>query len=134
MVEYVGIASDEPYRLERYEQSATEDHCYITLNDMGISENGAMDICRKHNLLSPKYEKALRSGCFFCHNQTNADLYDLWKNYPTYFARLEEMEKDSHNFLKGNKSLYQIRRLFEMGKIPKNRKAKNKFKQLSIFD
>ena len=134
VTEYIGIAKDEPKRLTRYQNIQTEKHKYITLADLDISEDEALQICKDNNLLSPIYNKSFRGGCWFCPKQSNLDLYDLWKNYPILFSQLEGMEKYSHNSFKPNKTLSQIRRQFEMGKIPKNRKAKNKFKQLSIFD
>ena len=59
------------------------------------------------------------------------DLHQLWLNYPTYFNKLVEMEKDSFNTFRANKSIAQIKIEFENGKVPK-RKQKNK--QISLFD
>lgn len=62
VVEYVGIASDEPKRLERYKTIETENHKYITLADLEIDELTAMKICEENNLLSPKYTNSFRGG------------------------------------------------------------------------
>lgn len=62
VTEYIGIASDEPKRLKRYKELETETHKYVTLADLDITEIEAMDICRKNNLLSPKYENSFRGG------------------------------------------------------------------------
>ena len=129
VTEYIGIALDEPKRLLRYKKLETDNHKYITLADLGISETQAMEICKKNNLLSPKYEKSFRGGCWFCPKQNMNDLYNLWKDYPDLFYKLESMEKDSHNTFKINITLREIRQRFEIGKIPKKRK-----KQLTMFD
>lgn len=131
VTEYIGIASDEPKRLERYKELETDNHKYITLADLGIDELQAMDICKEHNLLSPKYENSFRGGCWFCPKQSMWDLYQLYINYPHYFKMLESMEIDSFNTFKPNKTIRQIREQFEKGKIPKKKKRS---KQISMFD
>lgn len=131
IVEYIGIAKDEPQRLQRYKELETSNHKYVTLADLGIDEITAMDICEKNGLLSPKYKNSFRGGCWFCPKQSMWDLYQLWKNYPKYFEILVEMEKDSFNTFKPNKSITQIKQDFENGKVPKRT---HKHKQTSIFD
>jgi 3'-phosphoadenosine 5'-phosphosulfate sulfotransferase (PAPS reductase)/FAD synthetase len=131
VTEYIGIAKDEPKRLKRYKELENEKHKYITLADLDIDELQAMEICRQHNLLSPKYEKSFRGGCWFCPKQSMSDLYELWKNYPNYFEMLAEIEGDSFNTFKPNKTIKQIKQEFDNGKKPKKKKRS---KQISIFD
>lgn len=131
VTEYIGIAKDEPKRLERYKQLETKTHKYITLADLDIDELQAMNICRQHDLLSPKYTNSFRGGCWFCPKQSMSDLYELWKKYPEYFNMLVKMEKDSFNTFKPNKSIADIKREFESGKVPKK---KLRHKQLSLFE
>ena len=122
VTEYIGIASDEPKRLERYKKLETDKHKYITLADLGIDELKAMEICKQHNLLSPKYENSFRGGCWFCPKQPHYELYNLWKNYPNYFHTLEEMEKDSPIYFQNMKSLASLKERFLNGYVPKRRK------------
>lgn len=129
---YVGIAKDEPKRLERYKELKTDRIEYITLADLDINEIQAMDICRENNLLSPKYENSFRGGCWFCNRQSLIDLYNLWKDYPDYFGMLEKMEIGNHNLFRNDKISLKTRRIqFESGKIPKK---KRRVKQMTIFD
>ena len=121
IVEYVGIAKDETTRLERYKQLSTENHSYITLADFNISEKQAMDICMQYNLLSPKYVKSFRSGCWFCPKQPLSSLYDLYINYPDYFNMLVEMQKDSHTKF-NNTSIIDTKAKFDLGIVPKAHK------------
>lgn len=130
VTEYIGIAKDEPKRLERYKELESKTHKYITLADLDIDELQDMDICRQHDLLSPKYTNSFRGGCWFCPKQSMSDLYELWKNYPEYFNMLVEMEKDSFNTFKPNKNIADIKKEFESGKVP-NKKARHR--QLSLF-
>lgn len=131
VTEYIGIAKDEPKRLDRYKELETENHKYITLADLGIDELQAMEICRQNDLLSPKYTNSFRGGCWFCPKQSMSDLYNLWKDYPKYFDMLVEMEKDSFNTFKPNKTISKIKREFEAGKVPKK---KLRHKQVNLFD
>lgn len=128
---YVGIASDEPKRLERYKQLETDKIKYITLADLKISEIDAFEICKQNNLLSPKYSNSFRGGCWFCNKQSLADLWNLWHDYPEYYKKLEDMEKQSPNTFKIERSLKDIRKQFEQGYMPKKKK---RHKQLSLFD
>ena len=134
ITEYIGIAKDEPQRLERYKRLSTNKHRYITLADLDISEEEAMTICADNGLLSPKYKNSFRGGCWFCPKQPMFDLYKLWLEFPHYYAMLERMEKDTHHTFRINSTLADIRKNFECGKIPKQRKTGSKFKQLSMFD
>ena len=130
VTEYIGIAKDEPKRLARYKELENQKHKYITLADLNIDELQAMEICKQNDLLSPKYTNSFRGGCWFCPKQSMSDLYELWKNYPHYFNMLLEMEKDSFNTFKPNKTIKQIKEQFEMGKVPKK---KIRHKQLTLF-
>jgi len=120
--EYIGIALDEQKRLERYKTLEKNNHKYITLADFNITEIQAMELVKQYDLLSPKYQKSFRGGCWFCPKQCMWDLYCLWNDYPDYFNYLEQMESDSHNTFKPNKTLNQIRTNFENGKTPKKKK------------
>ena len=123
VTEYVGIASDEPERLKRYKKLETEKHKFITLAKFMITERKALRICKYHNLLSPKYANSFRCGCWFCPKQSQDDLYNLWKDYPTYYEMLLKMEKDSFNTFKPKKTLKQLEEKFKQRS--KNEKIKN---------
>lgn len=62
VVEYIGIAKDEPKRLERYKELETDNHKFLTLADLNITEAQAMEICKEYGLLSPKYSNSFRGG------------------------------------------------------------------------
>jgi 3'-phosphoadenosine 5'-phosphosulfate sulfotransferase (PAPS reductase)/FAD synthetase len=121
ITEYVGIAKDEHQRLDRYKSLETENHKYITLADLDISEKEATEICKKHNLLSPIYDNAQRGGCWFCIKQSSADLYELYTKYPHLFNKLVEIEKDSINSFTPRKTIRQIKEEFDAGKLPRKR-------------
>ncbi len=62
IVEYIGIAKDEPKRLTRYKELETDNHKYITLADFDISEEETFNICKEYDLLSPIYSSSFRGG------------------------------------------------------------------------
>lgn len=135
--QFVGIAADEPIRWERMEAKQTEKKKYRSLLvEQNLTEQDAMAICKKYDLLSPMYgvDGIFRGGCWFCPKQCMADLWSLWKNYPDLYNRLLEMEPYSHNTFKPRGvTLALLAQRFENGYIPK-RKVKSKFVQLDMFD
>ena len=62
VIQYVGIAYDEP---KRYERLNHETHI-APLYDLKITEKEAMEICEKYDLVSPIYKTSFRGGCWFC--------------------------------------------------------------------
>lgn len=96
VIQYVGIAYDEPVRYERLNH---ETHI-APLYDLKITEAEALEICKEHDLLSPIYETSFRGGCWFCPKQRMSQLKHLYKNYPELWNLLKEMEKDSRNTFK----------------------------------
>ena len=118
VIQYVGIAYDEP---KRYERLNHETHI-APLYDLKITEKEAINICKENDLLSPIYETSFRGGCWFCPKQSISQLENLWLNYPELFNRLLELEKDSFNTFKVNRTLKQF-----------DEKFKNKYKQFNLF-
>lgn len=91
-VEYLGIASDEPERIERHMK---KQGIILPLVDIGWTESDCRKWCEDNNLLSPIYQTATRGGCWFCHNQNVDQLRQLRKNYPDLWALLLKWDLDS---------------------------------------
>ena len=109
IIQYVGIAYDEP---ERYERLNHETHI-APLYDLKITESEAMEICRKYDLLSPIYKTSFRGGCWFCPKQRLSQLKWLYKEHNDLWNILKEMEKDSFNTFKPNTTLKDLEERFE---------------------
>lgn len=58
-VQYIGIAIDEPARMERIVNSGNN---VSLLEKYGYTEQMAFDLCKKYDLLSPIYDFAPRGG------------------------------------------------------------------------
>lgn len=128
VTEYVGIAFDEPSRYERLIKKNTDKITYRSpLFENKITEKQAFEICRPYDLISPKYDGGgFRGGCWFCGKQPLAELYELYSNYPDYFNKLLEMEKDSPCTFKPDYSLSELKAKFDGGFIPVRRSKNGK--------
>ena len=109
IIQYVGIAYDEPKRYERLDH---ETHI-APLYDLKITEKEAMEICREAGLLSPIYEDSFRGGCCFCPKESISQLKFLYNTYPELWDILKGMEKDSHNTFKPNHTLAELEEKFK---------------------
>lgn len=83
VVQYVGIAIDEPQRLEALHKQKGR---ISLLEKYGYTEKMAMEKCREYGLVSPLYETSNRGGCWFCPKQPIKQLalcrqnhLDLWQ-------------------------------------------------------
>ena len=118
VIQYVGIAYDEPKRWERLNH---ETHI-APLYDLKITEKEAMEICKQYGLLSPIYETSFRGGCWFCVKQRLSQLKNLYENYPELWNKLKNMEKDSHNTFKIGYTIQQLEDRFNVEKVINSKK------------
>lgn len=91
IVQYLGIAADEPERIQRHRKPGYK----MPLVETGWTEAYCRKWCMENDLLSPTYTTASRGGCWFCHNQGIDQLRLLRKNYPDYWALLLKWDTDS---------------------------------------
>lgn len=97
-IQYIGIAIDEPARMERIANSRNQ---VSLLEKYGYTEQLAFDLCKKYDLLSPIYEFTTRGGCWFCPNAKYAELKHLRTNHRDLWDKLLELENEPN--LVGNK-------------------------------
>ena len=109
VIQYVGIAYDEPKRYERL----NHDTHIAPLYDLKITEAEAMEICKKYDLVSPIYKTSFRGGCWFCPKQRLSQLKWLYKEHNDLWNILKDMEKDSLNTFKPNGTLKDLEERFE---------------------
>lgn len=109
VIQYVGIAYDEP---KRYERLNHQTHI-APLYDLKITEKEAMEICKKYDLVSPIYKTSFRGGCWFCPKQRLSQLKWLYKEHNDLWNILKDMEKDSFNTFKPNATLKDLEERFE---------------------
>lgn len=126
----VGIALDEPERLERLH---TKKNRWSILEKKEVIETATYPLCTKYNLLSPIYNKRKRGGCWFCPNCEVEEYAVLAKEYPELWAELEKLSYDKEIVSQGFKyghTFESVNR--EVLFFIKNNKLNET--QLSIFD
>lgn len=95
-VSYIGIAVDEPKRLERLDGVKK----VSLLAKYGMNEADALQLCKDHNLLSPIYDVCSRNGCWFCPNAKDSLFRLMIEQHPELFDRLIEWENEDNLFNK----------------------------------
>lgn len=83
VTQYIGIALDEPKRLERLKGNKIS-----LLEKYKYTEKMAENLCRGYGLLSPIYEYFPRGGCWFCPNARDKELIFIKTQYPFLWERL----------------------------------------------
>lgn len=89
-VTYLGIAADEISRLE-----GLSDTRKSPLAAAGWTESMCRKWCEENGLLAPIYEKAARSGCWFCPSQTIMQLRNLRHDHPELWTFMLRWDADS---------------------------------------
>lgn len=92
IIQYVGIAIDEPERLKRLENT----NKVSLLAKYGYTEKMAKELCVEYGLLSPIYEVSCRQGCWFCPNARIKELLNIKNNYPHLWEKLKELSKNKN--------------------------------------
>lgn len=121
VVNYVGIAIDEPIRLARLEGT----NKISPLAAIGWTEADCRKWCEENDLLSPIYTTSTRGGCWFCHNQSLDQLRLLRKTYPELWALLLKWDADSPvSFKPDGHTVHDFDKRFALeddGRIPADR-------------
>lgn len=122
VVSYIGIAADEPKRVERH---IGKPNVRLPLVEAECTEDMCRKWCEDNDLLSPIYTTATRGGCWFCHNQGVDQLRLLRRNYPDYWYLLMKWDVDSPVTFKPNGcTVHDYDKRFQMeddGLVPKDR-------------
>lgn len=91
LVQYIGIAADEPKRLARLNENKIS-----LLAKYGYTEKMAEQLCREYGLLSPIYKFTKRGGCFFCMNKRDSELRHLRGNHSELWNKLLSLEDEKN--------------------------------------
>lgn len=92
ITQYIGIAADEPKRLERLKSGKPRK--ISLLEKYGYTEKMAFELCEKYGLLSPIYDFAPRGGCWFCPNARYFELKHLRTFHRDLWDKLLNLEKE----------------------------------------
>lgn len=106
----VGIASDEPERIER---KAMDDKI-LPLVSYDVTEAQAYEMCERAGLLSPIYKTRKRTGCWFCHNQRLGELRMLRRTSPELWEQLLKLDADSDVMFRQDSTVRDLDRRFAL--------------------
>ena len=109
IVNYVGIAIDEPKRLARLGEGKIS-----LLEKYGYTEEMAYKLCEKYDLLSPTYANSTRGGCWFCPNCKPQEQIEFRRKHPDLWGKLENMSKSDNLVTKKFNIKYTFEELQEM--------------------
>ena len=129
LIEYIGIAIDEPIRLRRLNGV----NKISLLAKYGYTEQMAKDKCIEYGLLSPCYSDDYigggRNGCWFCQNAHIKRYCRIRELHPHLWQGLRELDKAKnrcHPYFKYGKTLQEVEK--EMDAYELNEKL-----QLRLF-
>lgn len=91
IIQYVGIAADEPKRLARF-----KGYQISLLAKYGYTEKMAMEKCKEYDLVSPIYSTENRGGCWFCPNQKIPSWSRLKEKHPHLWEELRLLSKEDN--------------------------------------
>lgn len=112
VIEYIGIAYDEPLRIEKHRY---KNNVFMPLVEIGWDEDYCGLWCKYNDLLSPIYEDSSRGGCWFCHNQGVDQLRKLRAKYPDRWKLLLKWDNDSPiTFKADGHTVHDFDKRFEM--------------------
>jgi len=114
VLEYVGIAADEQYRLKRPRNKAAN-HIH-PLVDWGMTEADCLKYCYDRGYdWGGLYEHFRRVSCWCCPLQSLAELRQLMRNYPELWEQLKSWDKRTWRKFRPDYSVEQLeaRFLFE---------------------
>lgn len=122
IVQYLGIAADEPIRIARHNKEGN----LLPLVEMGWDEAYCRQWCEERGLLSPIYTTSSRGGCFFCPMQSTDQLRLLRRNYPDYWQLMLKWDLYSPvTFKSDGHTLWDYDKRFDAedkGLVPTDRK------------
>ena len=100
-LEYVGLAIDEPRRLESMHK---EENKISLLERYGLTEEDARNLCEHYNMLSPQYklQGQKRDGCWFCPYAKLVEHKNIREIYPNARKKYIKLENEDLAYKKWN--------------------------------
>lgn len=113
--QYVGIAYDEPRRLEKERKG----HKLFPLADLKMTEKDCLDYCYSKGYFWEEngirlYDILDRVSCWCCANKNLKELRNYYKFLPKYWNRLKEFQKRTSRAFKNNKcTVFELEERFK---------------------
>lgn len=106
VIEYIGIAADEPKRVK--------DKCY-PLVEWGMTEKDCLNYCYERGFYwGGLYNIFKRVSCWCCPLQSLSELRKLRKYFPSLWKQLEEWDKKTWRSFRADYSVEQLNIRFDL--------------------
>ena len=125
--QYVGIAADEQYRLERKNNQRSE--CIHPLVEWNMTEADCLQYCKERSFdWNGLYDRFNRVSCWLCPLQSLSELRKLWEFYPDLWAKLRHYDEMTWRKYRADYSVkeLEIRFAFENECLEKGISIRNK--------
>ena len=112
VLEYVGIAADETYRLTR--SCNQRPSVRLPLVEWGMTEADCLAYCKERGYdWGGLYEKMRRVSCWCCPLQSLAELRVLYRDFPDLWAQLKRWDAMTWRPFRADYSVIQLEQRFD---------------------
>jgi 3'-phosphoadenosine 5'-phosphosulfate sulfotransferase (PAPS reductase)/FAD synthetase len=126
IIEYQGIAADEPARFEKNQEKKWE--IKYPMVDWGMEEKDALKLCYDLGFdWGGLYKYLDRVSCWCCRNKNLKELKNIYRYMPDTWNKLKELEKSIGEPYRKTYSLDDLERRFK-------REISNEYEQLSFLE
>lgn len=125
--EYIGIAADEQYRLDR-KRNKHSNHVH-PLVDWGMTEADCLRYCYERGFdWGGLYEHFKRVSCWCCPLQSLVELRELYQHFPELWRKLKDWDKRTWRSFRADFSVedLEVRFLLEQEYIAQNKSIKSR--------
>ena len=113
IIEYVGIAADEEYRLRR--KINKRENMRYPLVEWGMTEADCLQYCYDRGFdWSGLYEKFSRVSCWCCPLQSLPELRVLYHEFPDLWQKLKEMDNLTYGQFRIDYSVTDLEKRFDL--------------------
>ena len=110
IIEYIGIASDETYRLDR---NKLNKNLRYPLVEWDITEKQALEYCYSKGFdWGGLYEKFTRVSCWCCPLKSLKELKILYKEFPHLWNKLREWDSRTRRKFRADYSILELEEKF----------------------
>lgn len=112
VIEYVGIAADEIYRIERKCNKCPG--IRLPLVEWGMTEADCLAYCKERGYdWGGLYEKMRRVSCWCCPLQSLAELRVLYKDFPQLWEQLKAWDAMTWRQFRADYNVVQLEKRFD---------------------
>lgn len=112
--QYIGIAADEPKRIERAEKLGK----IVPLKDWNMTEKDCLQYCYESGYIWLEngvqlYSILDRVSCWCCANKNKKELFNYYRFLPGYWNKLKQLQSKTERPFKTNKSIFDLEKEFK---------------------